>query len=196
MANISLIAAQDSLFAAEGAAYLSSSLARDAVAIFDNNNVQLFYNARPLRADIVPRAKLMEHPIENGQIITDYKITLPMEIRIPVVVAAKYYIDTYQQIYNAWLNSTVLTVQTHIGVFVNMVIAEMPSEENPDRYDVITINLLFRQIPVVGGLSNFNPLNPTQASTSILGYQIPSIYAIAGTALGIASSLRVIAEHL
>ena len=74
----------------------------DTIAVFDSNFNQVIANARPLRDEVIPRAKLMDHPLENGQIITDYKITMPLELLIQFVVTSQYYRDTYQQIWQLW----------------------------------------------------------------------------------------------
>ena len=183
----------DAILAAELAQQYFADTAADAIKVIDSGNFQAFPNARPMRVDVTPRAKLMDHPLESGQITTDYKIILPLEIRMPVMIQQAYYRDTYQEIWNIWQTSELLTVQTRAGQYSNMIIAEPPHEEKPDQYDVITMNLHFRQVPIVGTPSNYFPANPVQADTTILGYQIPSIYTILGTMLGAATSAQSIA---
>ena len=153
-----------------------SGVAVDSVAIFDQNFNQQFQYARPVKAEVIPKARLMDHPLENGQIITDYKIILPLEIRIPVIIPSLYYTQTYNSIYQAWSTSALLTILTHVGYYSNMVIAEMPHEEQPDRFDVITVNLIFKQIQIVGQMSNFSPADPTQVDSQNVGFQSAKSY--------------------
>lgn len=165
----------------------------DQVAVFDQNNNQLFPNARPMRAEPMPRARLMDHPIENGETNTDYKIILPTEINMQLVVPAPFYRNIYAQIYNLWSSSELLTVQTKAGSYSNMVISEMPHEETPERYDALTIRLRFRQIQIVDNTNNFSPADADDDSLQILGQQLPSVYAILGTAAGAATTVQAIA---
>ena len=152
--------------------YQSTSV--DTVAVFDSNYNQLFPNARPLKANVKTVVKPMEHPLETGQIISDYKITLPIEIIIPFVVSSQYYRATYAQIANLLATSELLTVQTRASSFTNMFIVEMPEEESPDMFDAIKIELHLKQVLLVQAASNFSPADPTQADTVNSGQQSPS----------------------
>ena len=154
-----------------GAELLLPGINVDTVAVFDQNFNQVFQTARPVRAEIREITKPMEHPLENGQIITDYKIVLPVDIMISFVVSSIYYRNTYQEISKAYNNSTLLTVQTRANNYNNMIVAEMPHEERSDQFDAITINLKFKQIFIVAPISNFAPADPTQANTQSIGYQ-------------------------
>lgn len=143
----------------------------DTIAVFDSNFNQVIANARPLRDEVIPRAKMMDHPLENGQIITDYKITMPLELSIQFVVTSQYYRDTYQQIWNLWQTSEILIVQTRVGSFGNMIISEQPHEETPEKFDAITMQIRFRQVQTPAQAQSFTPANPTQADTQTVGQQ-------------------------
>lgn len=148
----------------------------DSVGVFDNNFGQVFINARPMRAVVREILRPLEHPIETGQIITDYSILQPIEIELPVIVMAEFYRDTYQEIRNLFQNRELLTVQTRTGNYTNMIIAEMPHEEKPELYDALPITIKFKQVLIVVASSNFSPADPTQVNTQALGEQ--SSYAV------------------
>lgn len=148
-------------------------IAIDVVGIFDDNFNQLFTGARPLRAQLREIARAMEHPLETGQIITDYRIILPIEITIPVIISQQNYDDTYQEIRTAFVNSTIVVVRTRTGIYNNMVITEIPHEEDAEKYDAITMYLKFKQVQVVQANSDFAPADPTQADTQQIGQQNP-----------------------
>jgi len=152
---------------------LNHAASADAVAILDSNFDQVFPNARPMRGEVIPRSRLMDHPLETGQIITDYKIVLPIEIVIPMLVPALFYRNTYQEIWNLWQTSELLTVQMRASNYPNMIIAELPHEEKPDMYDVITINLRFRQVQIVQPVSTYAPADPVNSDTQVSGQQNP-----------------------
>jgi hypothetical protein len=164
----------------------------NAVASFG----QMFANARPMKATIRETSKVMEHPVETGVILSDHHIINPVEIDIPLVVTsttpgtinsllslvgigsavAANYAATYSQIRQAFINATLLSVKTNVGVFSNMIIADMPHEEDPEMFDVITIALHLKQvIYIVPGStspqSNYAPLNPANSNSLASGLQ-------------------------
>lgn len=143
----------------------------DTVAIFDSNFNQVFPDARPMKCTVRPSARIMEHPLENGQIIADYKIILPREIIQPLIVSSDVYKDVYAEINNLFETAELLTVQTRVSNFTNMVIEKMPHEERPDMFDVVTIELSLKQVVLVQPVSNFAPANPTKVDTQNNGQQ-------------------------
>ena len=143
----------------------------DVVGVFDSNFGQVFENARPIRATVNPRAKIMDHPLESGQVVSDYKIILPLEIKLPVIIPPEFAQDTYLEIWNYWQTSELLSVQTNAGNYPNMVIIEPPHEERPDRFGSLTMELVFRQVQVIQSTSSFSPADPTQTNTQAIGQQ-------------------------
>lgn len=171
-----------------------STAAVDTVAVFDSEFNQLFPNARPLQDQVRENSRIMDHPLESGQLISDYKIILPVEIELPVIITSAYYLGTYQQIKAAYLSSELLSVQTRANTYPNMIISEMPHQEDPERYDAITMLLKFRQVqlvqPSVTGTSanpSYAPSNPTQAPTQNAGQQGGTNIAGVATSNGVQS---------
>lgn len=158
----------------------------DAVAVFNSAFQQVFIHARPARARVFERSSLLDHPIETGQLITDYSIVLPIEIEWPVIVERPYYRDTYQQIRNLYTSKELLTVQTNAASYPAMVIAEMPHEEKPETFDALPLVIKFRQIQLVPDPSTYVPLDPasvdTQPTGQITGYDITGVQTQNGTA--------------
>lgn len=155
-----------------------STPAVDTVAVYDSNFTQLFPTARPLQDQVRENSRVMDHPLETGQLISDYKIVLPVEIELPVLITAAYYLSTYQQIKAVYLSSELLTVQTRANTYPNMIISEMPHQEDPERFDAITMIIKFRQVQLVqpsttGTAANptYAPTNPTQTPTQNSGQQ-------------------------
>ena len=145
----------------------------DTIAVF-NGFTQVFQNARPLKDEVMPRAKLMDHPLETGQIISDYKITLPTEIIMIFIVQSNYYRDVYQEMWNLWQQSTILTVQTRVANYGNMIISEQPHEETAEIFDAIKLTLKFRQVLTPAQSPAFQPADPNQNNTQAVGQQTAS----------------------
>ena len=122
-----------------------------------NRNVRIFgfytsdfkkvlENAKVLKAEIKPTVKLMEHPLETGAMVTDFKIIKPVEIDISLMLLSENYADVYQTLKNFYNKSTSLIVQTKTDVYKNMVIESFPYEESADVYDGITLALTVKEI--------------------------------------------------
>jgi hypothetical protein len=150
---------------------LLPSFASDRVGVFTQDYEPLFRDARAIKADIKEQAKIMEHPIENGAVITDHRVILPVEIELSVILLPKSYQDTYKAIRSYYLNGTLLVVQTLTGIYENQIIAAMPHEETSEQYDAISLNLSLREALFVAPAGNITPLNPEDSNTVDRGQQ-------------------------
>lgn len=149
----------------------------DVVGIYSNTGfTQQFAKARPLRAIVRETSRVMEHPVETGAVLADHHIINPVEIDLPMIVKSTDYSSVYTQIRQAFTNATSLSVKTRTGVYSDMILMDMPHEEEPDRFDAITITLRLRQVIfIVAGTSqvksNYSPVSPLNASTISSGLQ-------------------------
>lgn len=163
---------------------LTNNLNRDVVGVFDQTTLQqIFIDARPMRANIRPTSKVMDHPVETGVTLSDHHIILPKNIELSITIKSEFYSSTLQQIIGAFTNATLLSVQTKAGVYPNMIILEPPHEEDPDMYDMITMGLRLREVQfiaptsiqgtstVVTAPANYAPADPENASTVNRGLQ-------------------------
>jgi hypothetical protein len=154
---------------------------------------QMFVHARPMKATIRETSRVMEHPVETGVVLADHHIINPVEIDLPMIISAQYYAQTFSQIRQAFINATALSVKTRVGVYSDMIIADMPHEEEPDMYDVITVGLHLKQViyvvPVANGgtLVNFQPADPLNSNTTASGLQ--SALSLAKSGLSAATSV-------
>lgn len=152
-----------------GLSYLISSFAYDIVGIYDQNFNQVLAGARPMKASVKPDSKTMDHPVEDGSEITDFRILLPIEIEFPVVMQSADYRDTYQELKDIFNNGTLLTIQTNADVYERMLIQSMPHEENAEQFDTLTAILKFKQVTIVvpqnGGPAPVKPTNQANSST-------------------------------
>ena len=143
----------------------------DYVAVFDSNFNQVFPGARSIKAVVKEQAKLMEHPLENGAIVTDHRVILPVEIELSMILPAPDYADVYRTIRSYYFNSTVLMVQTRSGIYENQIIAALPHQEDPDQYNALTVALSLKQIQFVTAMTGVVPVNPTNTTTVNRGTQ-------------------------
>lgn len=145
--------------------------AYDQVQVLDQDFNQVFPLARALKAVVKEEAKVMEHPLETGATITDHRIILPVEIELSFILPPGSYQDTYRQIRQFYLNSTLLIVQTKSGVYYDQLISSMPHEENPDQYDALTLALTLKQAQFAVTKIDYSPKNVKQNSEVNRGAQ-------------------------
>src|ERR1700728_1764358 len=116
-----------------------SRMAKDAVGIYGKNFNQVLIRARIVKAVVEEPAKLMEHPLENGAVIVDHRIILPIKIELSTIMQAADYRNTYRELKQLFLNGTPLSIQTRSGTYTNQIVAEMPHEEDPAMYDALAV---------------------------------------------------------
>lgn len=153
----------------------TSTAAVDVVGVFDSGFRQCFTEARPMKASVKEPSKAMEHPVESGATITDHRIILPVEIELTMMLAGAAYRDIYRQIREMFQKGEILTVQTKAGSYSNMLIAEMPHDENPDAFGTLMLTLKLKEVLIVTARYEKLPpsrvKNKTQASTVQRGEQ-------------------------
>ncbi len=152
-------------------ATLLPSFAVDTVAVFTQDFTQIFRNARALKAVVKEQAKVMEHPVESGIVITDHRIILPIEVELSLLLTKDDYKDVYQTIRGYYLQGTILVVQTRSGVYQNMLIQGLPHEENPDMYNALALALTLKQVIFAKPKYGVVPKYPKNSTQKPLGVQ-------------------------
>lgn len=159
---------------------LTGSLNADIVGVFNQEDfTQLFQEARPIKAFIRETSRVMEHPLETGALVSDHKIIDPRTIEMLVYVDAAGYNSAFQQIRNTWQNNELLIVQTKAAVYQNMIIQNLPREEEPEKYDITVINLQMKEVlfatetgtTSATSVSYYSPTDPSNASQVLRGLQ-------------------------
>src|ERR1700761_9421556 len=133
------------------------SASSDVVGVFDANFNQLFPLGRPIKARVHPFSRLMDHPVETGFITTDHRIVLPTEISLILVLTSAQYRSVYQQINQIFVSAPILSVQTKATTYQNMIIQEIPHEEDPSMFDSIEMEVKLRQAQIVSSQTQALP---------------------------------------
>lgn len=148
-----------------------SQFATDYVGVFTQDYTQVFKKARAIKAVVKEEAKVMEHPVESGAIITDHRVILPVEIDLSLILQSVDYAAVYRQIKSYYLQGTLLIIQTKSGVYENQLITSMPHEEDPEQYDALTVALSLKQVQFVTPQYGVNPKYPKHEDTVNRGIQ-------------------------
>jgi len=148
---------------------------QDAVAILDSESFQpLFAGANAMRVTVRETSKLTAWPVEDGTERIDHRVVQATEIDMPFLLTD----DTrnlYEQMRKAYLDTTLLIVQTKASSYSNMMIYECPHEETPEQGDSIPIVIKMREVRVItpeyGTLPPRKVTNKKQADTVAKGQQ-------------------------
>lgn len=118
----------------------------EIVAILDDGYNELFQSSRQtLRALIREGAKLMKHPLETGESISDHIVYEPVGAEISLILDPAEYVDNFQQIKSLFKTAKKLTIQTRVETYENMYILEMPHDESAEMADTVAVAVKFEQ---------------------------------------------------
>jgi hypothetical protein len=140
--------------------------AQDIVGVYDGYSL-VFRDARPITASVREEAKMMEHPLESGAVVTDHMVIQPVEIELTLTLIPETYRDVYKEIKDLYQQGTLLTVQTRADSYGNQVVEALPHEENPDIYDTVTVNLKLKEVRIVKAQveATYEAQSPAQTKT-------------------------------
>lgn len=126
---------------------MTPTAAQDVIGVFRNDNfAQVFDRARPIKAKVNEQAQVMSHPVEDGSTVTDFKVILPIEIELSMILSSFDYKSVYKTIKDLFQASTLLTVQTRSDTYKSMIISAMPHDEDADVFDSITLALKLTEV--------------------------------------------------
>lgn len=170
---------------------LSNFAAVDIVGIYNGETLdQIFTDARPLKAEVRETSTVMNHPVETGVILSDHHIINQVEINLSLMIKSEFYNSVYGQIKNAFIAATLLSIQARTGIYNNMIIVDMPHQEDPEYFDAIVMALHLKEVLFVVPNSvstlpqpaNFSPADPANTNTVQAGQKYPSIISPTQTA--------------
>lgn len=136
-------------FVSGSAGSLPSSATMDVVAVLDDGFAQVFRDARPMKAAVKEEAKLMEHPLEDGSVVTDHMVIQPVEIELSMTLIPETYRETYKEIKEMFRQGKILTVMTRADTYANMIIQGLPHDEVPEIFDTVILSLNLKEVTIV-----------------------------------------------
>lgn len=147
---------------------------KDLVQILDDDFVKLFPEAQISEVRRVEEnAEIFDHTIEDGSVVSDYKIINPVGIDLLVILNSSDYQSVYFSIRQYWIESTIVRVQTKTATYENQIIKNISHTEVPEMYNAIGMVLMLRQAQVVKAEYGVNPALPAHTSTVNRGQQQP-----------------------
>lgn len=139
-------------------------------------------NTAYMNATIIQNSKLMEHPVEDGTVCADYKVKMPTEISIQIVLPAQMYEDIINEIQEYKDKGQMIYVETKYGGFKNMQIVNIPIQLKPDNISRLTLEIKFKQVLVPKEKDYISPKDEEDTNTISSGTKA---LISAGTILGL-----------
>lgn len=141
------------------------------VAIFDEDFKQILTTVNIVDVKVQEDARNMEHPVEDGTIITDHRIILPVEIDLTLILNTTDYPSVYSQIQGLYYGGVLLTIQTRTTIYENQMITSLPHSETSELYSGVALSLSLRQVLIVSAQYNITPKYPSDSNTVERGTQ-------------------------
>ena len=154
--------------------FLPSS--QQLVGIYDNTNFGILFDAAICTGlKVHDNSSVMSHPLENGSKVSDHQVFDLIEISMVLNLSKKDYNLVFENIDTAYRSSTLLTIQTKVNIYKDMIIESKPHVEG--NYQGIIINLSFIQFNAVSDVVVYNPQFEADSNTIKKGLQSGTIVA-------------------
>lgn len=149
-----------------------------SVAILNARTLRaILTRAQVLKVTVSEGSKAMEHPLETGATIVDHRIVLPIQLDLSLMMTSADYRAVYQELRDLFLKATLVTVQTRVASYVNMLIEKIPHEESGDVADGIALALTLKEARFVTpafSAIEVAPDKPASTNTAKRGQQTPA----------------------
>lgn len=116
------------------------------IAIYDQKeNQQILTSLQFIDGSVQEDKKLMEHPKEDGTIVTDHEINDPISINVQVLVSDN---DSsgLNEIQDLYRNNTYVIIKIKNEIHSNLVMSSKPMQADSSHYDKTVYNLTFKEI--------------------------------------------------
>lgn len=149
---------------------LLSDSSTDLVAILDNESLQqLFTASSPMRVTVRETKKVTEFAVEDGTTRSDHTTFNPIEVVVDLFISDELARNGYEAIRQAWRDDVLVTIQTRVSTYPDMMIVDMPHDQSNSGGGSITIPVRMQEWrtyePQYGELPMRKVANPNQSST-------------------------------
>lgn len=148
------------------------------VIILDNDTLQdLWVGSDIMHVSVTETSKATRYAVEDGTSRNDHVIQNPTEISISMVLAGEV-ARLFQLLKQTYLERKLVTVQTKTDVYTNMLVEEIPHEQDAGMTDGVTVDVRlveWREVkPEYGELTAAKVAQPRQSDTVKRGSQATS----------------------
>lgn len=148
------------------------------VIILDNDSLQeLWAGSDIMRVSVHETSKATRYAVEDGTSRNDHVIQNPTEISVSMVLAGEV-ARLFQLLKQTYLDRKLVTVQTKTDVYTDMLVEEIPHEQDAGMTDGVTVDVRLLEwretAPEYGELTTNKVANPDQSDTVNRGSQATS----------------------
>lgn len=128
-------------------------------------------NSVVMYAEVKESSHVMEHPLENGSVVADHQVQMPVEIRLQIVMPYYLYDDIVEDLRRLKQNGTLVSVHCRGGVYTDMVFVDIPHNERAENVSRLSFDCTLRQAMLVNpsgenvSLSEADVQQPANSST-------------------------------
>src|SRR5699024_8459111 len=106
------------------------------VQILDGETFEvLFSSSNAMRLTVIGEKRITRFQVESGEERSDHVVTGAIEISIEFVLAGRDSREQFRAIRQAYRDHRLITVQTRMATYEDMLIEAMPHEETSVVYD-------------------------------------------------------------
>lgn len=140
--------------------------------ILDQNYNILYPEAKFMDIQVQESSRTMQNPTENGTLVADHRIILPVKIDVTLSLTGENYYNVFSQMRDGFLNNFIYAIQTRGGVYEPMVLEDFPHLESKEPFDGMIIRATFISVNFQGAYtSTYNPDKAKDADTVDRGTQ-------------------------
>ena len=145
------------------------------VEILDNDSLQpIWAGASPMQVSVSETSKATRFAVEDGSVRNDHVVRNATEISIKMMLAGDV-TNLFEALRTTYQQRDLVTIQTKTAVYTNMLVEEMPHEQDPGMADAVAVDLRFVEWqevkPEYGELPPAKVAKPKQADTQKRGTQ-------------------------
>ena len=111
-------------------------------------------NSVIMYADVKESSRVMEHPLENGAVVADHQVQMPVEIRLQIVMPYYRADDIVDELRQLKQTGQLVCVHTQGGVYTDMVFVDIPHREAAENVSRLSFDCTLRQALLVTGQSS------------------------------------------
>lgn len=130
-------------------------------------------NSVIMYAEVKESSKICEHPLEDGSVIADHQVQMPVEIRLQIVMPYYFYDSIITELRTLKEQGTLVSVHTKGGIYTDMVFVDIPHKEDVSNVDRLSFDCTLKQAILVKGeestLSEKDVIQKSNASTAKSG---------------------------
>ena len=134
------------------------------VALYDKDGIELLTSASIVSCSVNDTSKVMEHPIESGAVVADYKVFNPVTATLNVSLSQTEFSGEFAEVYSAYKNCEFLTLQTKTNVYSNLQVLSLQHDANVQNINRPQLVIQLKEAIVVE--AEFNAVSSLKSASS------------------------------